>query len=285
LCINYTNEHLQHHFNDFVFTSEQKFYTEQCIQWEFITFPDNQEVLDLLEKKRTGLFALCDEQVKFPKASNKTLLRKFYEHCRAHPRFYVGNSEEARDEFVVKHFAGPVKYSSANFLEKTYVVVNPDMAFLLQISRYPLVAQLYDFCRVDVSAAGGVGGAGRKIAKIFTLGGEFRRQLDELMRNIKDTTPHYIRCQKPNAENVQSNFNPNLVIEQLRCNGVLEAVRVSRSEYPNRFTLEQFGKRYRGVCHASSVSKPWALIMLINFAESWPLRYPWILNLCPLEMR
>ena len=127
LCINYTNETLQQHFNQFVFKHEQALYEREGISWSFIRFPDNSDVLDLLENRRSGLFAICDEQLRFPKSTDKTCVNKFYEKCTEHSRFSAGSKEKADNMFHVHHFAGPVLYSSHKFLEKNHDVVRPDM--------------------------------------------------------------------------------------------------------------------------------------------------------------
>ncbi|CAL5361236.1 unnamed protein product [Camellia sinensis] len=49
-CINFTNEKLQQHFNQHVFKMEQEEYTTEEINWSYIEFVDNQDVLDLIEK-------------------------------------------------------------------------------------------------------------------------------------------------------------------------------------------------------------------------------------------
>ena len=282
LCINYTNEHLQHHFNAFVFDDEQKLYKVQNIQWSFIKFPDNREILDLLEGKQ-GIFALCDEQVLFPRATDLTLVRKFYEFCKEHPRFYAGASHIGKNNFVIKHFAGPVTYSSDGFLEKNHDVVRKDMAQLLEGSTVSLVSQLHDFFRMDdVIAEVGFQSPlkherrNTRVGKIYTVSGEFRRQLEELMDNINKTSPHYIRCIKPNSSNVPDVLEEPLVVDQLRCNGLLEAVRVSRAGYPNRFTFSQFGRRYACISEVP-MEGPWdkdSVKPLLNQIVSQILAHP-----------
>ncbi|XP_041993696.1 myosin-11-like isoform X2 [Salvia splendens] len=59
-CINFTNEKLQQHFNQHVFEMEQEEYIKEEIAWSYIDFVDNQDVLDLIEKKPGGI-ALLDE--------------------------------------------------------------------------------------------------------------------------------------------------------------------------------------------------------------------------------
>ena len=232
-------------------------YEREGIEWSFIQFPDNADILELLENRRSGIFALCDEQVRFPKATDLTLVSKIYEHCAGHNRFIAGPKEKANNVFIVKHFAGPVCYSSQQFLEKNHDVVRLDMAQVVKLSLNSLVVKLFDYMRVDDLDIVSIGksGADKKglpvparrgslTGKISTLSAEFRVQLEELMTKINATSPHYVRCLKPNSRNVGDIFDPNLVIGQLRCGGVLEAVRVSRAGYPNRYTFEQFVARY-----------------------------------------
>jgi myosin-5 len=261
---------LQQHFNQFVFKHEQILYEREGVEWSFIQFPDNADILELLENRRTGIFALCDEQVRFPKATDLTLVSKIYEHCSTHPRFSAGPTERANHVFVVKHFAGPVAYSSHCFLEKNHDVVRSDMADILKTSSCSFINGLFSFLRVDDngpapaasgsakpgerrgSAAGGARRASMS-GKISTLSGEFRVQLEDLMQKINGTAPHYVRCLKPNTSNVGDVFEPQLVIGQLRCGGVLEAVRVSRAGYPNRYSFDHFVNRYEQLGHAAGV--------------------------------
>lgn len=258
------------HFNQFVFKHEQILYEKEGIEWSFIQFPDNADILELLENRRTGIFALCDEQVRFPKATDLTLVSKIYENCSSHLRFFAGPKERADNVFVVKHFAGPVAYSSQYFLEKNHDVVRSDMADLLKMSNSVFVNGLFSFLRVDeVTAQGGKSadrskssasiqqGTGNRRSslsgRISTLSGEFRVQLEDLMMKINATSPHYVRCLKPNTRNAGDAFDPQLIIGQLRCGGVLEAVRVSRAGYPNRYSFDHFIHRYEQLGYAFGV--------------------------------
>lgn len=220
------------------------------------------------------MFAICDEQVRFPKATDITLIHKLYEKCSTHSRFFAGSKEKADNVFVVKHFAGPVKYSSISFLEKNQDVVRPELANVANNSSCKLVCELSDFFRIDdallnkanplairkqssrniqqtsqKSISGGVASSTTSARTTLhnrtkTLGGEFRGQMEELMANINTTSPHYIRCLKPNTNNVSNEFDSPLIVNQLRCGGVLEAVRVSRAGYSKRFTFDVFFRRY-----------------------------------------
>lgn len=77
-----------------------------------------------------------------------------------------------------------------------------------------------------------------------TVAAQFSSQLRELRSRIDTTVPHYIRCLKPNDELVPNYFDPKMIVEQLRCGGVLEAVRVSRAGYSTRYPHDVFQARY-----------------------------------------
>ena len=54
------------------------------------------------------------------------------------------------------------------------------------------------------------------------------------MDTLFSTTPHYIRCIKPNDEKLAFTFEPKRAIQQLRACGVLETIRISAAGYPSR---------------------------------------------------
>eukprot|EP01031_Cornospumella_fuschlensis_P032572 gene32572-39384_t len=248
LCINYTNETLQQHFNAFVFEHEQQLYTTEGIQWEFVSFPDNKDTLDLLENKLKGIFSICDDQSRFNWATSITLCNKLYEICASHKQFFAGAYEKARFLFVVKHYAAQVTYDSSGFIEKNNDLVSEDMIGLLRSSQSKLLVGLVDLLKVGDDGGNHPPTPGTKSKdKCQTVGSEFRRQLKDLMTNVSLTTPHYVRCIKPNAQNKAAIYDHTLVCMQLKCCGVIEAVRVSRAGFPNRFTCGDFVERYRGV--------------------------------------
>jgi myosin heavy subunit len=145
LCINYTNETLQQHFNQFVFEYEQSLYEAERIDWSFVAFPDNKETLDLLENKQKGIFAVCDDQSRFQWATNLTLVNRMYEAMNSHPRFLASHAERSRSQFCVLHYAGTVCYDSAGFLEKNSDMISMDMLRLLRSSSEPMLTNLLVF--------------------------------------------------------------------------------------------------------------------------------------------
>lgn len=49
LLINYCNETLQRHFNRHLFEVEQELYSNEGVDWSYITFNDNRPCLELIE--------------------------------------------------------------------------------------------------------------------------------------------------------------------------------------------------------------------------------------------
>ena len=95
---------------------------------------------------------------------------------------------------------------------------------------------------------------------VVSVSTQFKMQLAELMSKVSSTMPHYIRCLKPNDENVPDKFHRRRTTEQLRYGGVLEAVRVARSGFPVRLSHQDFFARYRCVAnpfnkHTASLPK------------------------------
>lgn len=172
---------------------------------------------------------MLDDECKLPGASDEKLASRLFKALEGHHRFSSNPAQKRDSKFCVRHYAGPVVYSTLTFVDKNKDESPKEANSLIKASTIPLLARIFE---CEESSGGGDGG-GRKNsggkADMKTVGGQFREQLLSLMEKIYSTTPHYIRCLKPNDENVPDNFNRNRTTEQLRYGGVLEAVRVARS--------------------------------------------------------
>ncbi|KAM7476630.1 hypothetical protein LguiB_023873 [Lonicera macranthoides] len=232
LCINLTNEKLQQHFNQHVFKMEQEEYTKEEINWSYVEFVDNQDVLDLIEKKPGGIIALLDEACMFPKSTHETFAQKMYQTYKAHKRF--SKPKLARTDFTINHYAGDVTYQADYFLDKNKDYVVAEHQALLDASKCHFVANLFPPLPEETS----------KQSKFSSIGTRFKQQLQSLMETLSTTEPHYIRCVKPNAvlkPGIFENFN---VLNQLRCGGVLEAIRISCAGYPTKRAFDEFLDRF-----------------------------------------
>ncbi|KAI7727736.1 hypothetical protein M8C21_005995 [Ambrosia artemisiifolia] len=219
-CINFTNEKLQQHFNQHVFKMEQEEYTKEAINWSYIEFVDNQDVLDLIEK------------VMFPKSTHETFAQKLYQTFPKNKRFI--KPKLSRTSFTISHYAGEVTYLADQFLDKNKDYVVAEHQDLLTASKCPFVVGLFPPLPVDSS----------KSSKFSSIGSRFKLQLQSLMETLSTTEPHYIRCVKPNSVLKPAIFENINIIQQLRCGGVLEAIRISCAGYPTRRTFDEFLLRF-----------------------------------------
>ncbi|KAL9258484.1 Myosin-9-like protein [Drosera capensis] len=232
-CINYTNEKLQQHFNQHVFKMEQEEYTKEQIDWSYIEFVDNQDVLDLIEKKPGGVITLLDEACMFPKSTHETFSQKLYQTFTKHKRFI--KPKLSRTDFTIAHYAGEVQYQSDQFLDKNKDYVVPEHQDLLSASKCTFVAGLFPPIPEETT----------KSSKFSSIGSRFKLQLQQLMETLNSTEPHYIRCVKPNNVLKPAIFENVNVMQQLRCGGVLEAIRISCAGYPTRRTFFEFINRFK----------------------------------------
>jgi myosin V len=257
ICINYCNEALQQQFNAFVLKNEQQEYKREGIEWSFIEFPENQDVLDLIEKRGSGILSILDDQCRAPGTSDKAFALDLYKKCQGQARFTATRKQTATLHFSVHHYAGPVEYTTAGFTEKNRDELPKEAIDLLTHSMNPFIRTLagmleepailatsekdvdgispYKMRRMDSSS----------VVSRTTVGGQFRRQLKDLRAKIDVTSPHYIRCLKPNDHLVPDHYDTAVVAEQLRCGGILEAVRVARAGFTQHYPHHDFVRRYR----------------------------------------
>ena len=255
LCINYCNESLQQQFNRFVFKLEQQEYIREGINWSMIEFEDNQDILDLIETKHGGILTLLDEQCKLGMRCNeKTFLSAVYKtHLSAeesNKRFNANKKQQSQGKFAIVHYAGVVEYDTAGFLEKnkdempmvaSELFTNSSFVFIQDIGKhFSTKMKVNDADAIPTNATP----SKRSSISRMSVGGQFSNQLHKLRRRIDETHPHYIRCLKPNDRLQPGRIDLDIVVDQLRCGGILEAIRVSRAGFPHRYTFDQFYSRF-----------------------------------------
>ncbi|XP_017341612.1 unconventional myosin-Vc [Ictalurus punctatus] len=248
-CINYANEKLQQQFNLHVFKLEQEEYMKEDIPWTLIDFYDNQPVIDLIEAKM-GILDLLDEECLFPQGTDENWLQKLYNFLSSKPMFE--KPRLSNEAFVIHHFADRVEYQCKGFLEKNRDTLYEEMLDVMRASKFPLLADFFHekepnsvhpLNRAKVKAARpGVKPANKQLRT--TVGDKFRSSLYLLMETLNATTPHYVRCIKPNEEKLPFEYDSKRVVQQLRACGVLETVRISAQSYPSRWTYIEFYSRY-----------------------------------------
>ncbi|XP_018609412.1 unconventional myosin-Vb isoform X3 [Scleropages formosus] len=254
-CINYANEKLQQQFNSHVFKLEQEEYMKEQIPWTLIDFYDNQPCIDLIEAK-LGILDLLDEECKVPKGTDQNWAQKLYDHHSSSNHFQ--KPRMSNTSFIVVHFADKVEYQCDGFLEKNRDTVYEEQINILKASKFQLVADLFQEAK-EGSTTSVTTSKGSKInvrpvkpspkppnrEHRKTVGHQFRNSLHLLMETLNATTPHYVRCIKPNDDKEAFSFDSRRAVQQLRACGVLETIRISAAGYPSRWTYMDFFNRYR----------------------------------------
>ncbi|XP_029425157.1 myosin-14 isoform X2 [Nannospalax galili] len=253
LCINYTNEKLQQLFNHTMFVLEQEEYQREGIPWTFLDFGlDLQPCIDLIERPANppGLLALLDEECWFPKATDKSFVEKVAQEQGGHPKFQRPRHLRDQADFSVLHYAGKVDYKANEWLMKNMDPLNDSVAALLHQSTDRLTAEIWKDVEgivglEQVSSLGDGPPGGRPRRGMFrTVGQLYKESLSRLMATLSNTNPSFVRCIVPNHEKRAGKLEPKLVLDQLRCNGVLEGIRICRQGFPNRILFQEFRQRY-----------------------------------------
>nr|CAB3492369.1 unnamed protein product [Digitaria exilis] len=232
-----------------VFKMEQEEYTKEEIDWSYIQFVDNQEILDLIEKKPGGIIALLDETCMLRNSTHETFAEKLYQKFKDNPHF--SKPKFSRSDFTIHHYAGnvgnmifiivcmpylglaEVTYQTDLFLDKNIDYAVNEHQVLLNASKCSFVSSLFPPCEEST-----------KSTKFTSIGSNFKQQLQSLLETLSATEPHYIRCVKPNNVLKPAIFENSNVLQQLRCGGVLEAIRISCLGYPTRRTFYEFVNRF-----------------------------------------
>ncbi|XP_067399611.1 myosin-IIIb-like isoform X2 [Emydura macquarii macquarii] len=251
LCINLANEQLQHFFNYHIFQLEQAAYQEEGLPWEAIIFNNNKPILDLFLAKPLGLLSLLDEQSSFPQATDKTFVDKLNSTFKGNSHFQ--SRRGCVLEFSIIHYAGTVQYASSGFLEKNRDTLPANIRGLFINSVTPLLSVLFT---ATVSRTGTL--MPHVKAKVLpgtddnfnstrkqSVGAQFRHSLSVLMERMYSANPYFVRCIKPNSQKDPGIVDSQVMLQQLRYNGLLETIQIRRNGFSWRPSFEEFAERYR----------------------------------------
>jgi myosin VI len=271
-CINFANEQLQKFFNKSVVESEQEEYMREAVPWAPVPIADNQDVIDLISSTPTGIVALLDAACQQPKGNDAIFVHNLFQEHPKHMRLKIARSRrlsishfafsksqmqqllsskapapaatkrhanrgrERFSGFTILHYAGKVCYNSTGFVAKNKDVGHPDTIKVMASSGNKVVTQLL----TEPETKSGK----RSRSMKATVGKQFLRQLDSLMKTLYDTQPHYVRCMNPNQFKRNRTFDAEYVRPQLRCGGLVEALRILKLGYPSRVSYNEIYTRY-----------------------------------------
>ncbi|KAF8634039.1 hypothetical protein AX17_004304 [Amanita inopinata Kibby_2008] len=256
LLINYTNEKLQQFFNHHMFVLEQEEYAREGINWDYVNFGlDLQPTIDLIEAtgNTIGILSCLDEECIMPKATDVTFTNKLHsmwagnvDDDELHPGRYKYEPSRFEMGFIIQHYAGKVEYRTDGWLEKNKDPLNDNISRVLAASSERYVASLFAEYGDAPSVRTNALGKKRVLKKgaFRTVAQRHKEQLSSLMAQLQATQPHFVRCIVPNTHKKPGRVDVPLVLDQLRCNGVLEGIRIARLGYPNRLPFVEFRQRY-----------------------------------------
>merc|ERR1719393_9632 len=245
ICINYVNEKLQQFFNQHMFTLEQEEYVREGLDWANVDFGMNlQPCIDMFEKPMC-LLAVFEEESLFPKATDETfknklmtnMLGKWSQFAKPNPR------PDPDAHFAVIHYAATVSYNLTGWLEKNKDPLNDTIVEMIKNGSNALMVQCFaDHPGQPLEAPKDQDRKKKGGGK--TVSSYFKGQLDDLMTTLYKTEPHFIRCVVPNTHKIPGGVEPDLVMHQYQCNGVLAGIAICRAGFPNKMVYAEFKSRY-----------------------------------------
>jgi myosin-5 len=261
LCINYANEKLQQKFTKDIFQAVQEEYKFEGIALKDIKYDDNTDVLDLIEG-RGGLLSILNEECVRPKGSDREFVYKA-KNANKGSSCLINDKLMGPMDFGIHHYAGKVVYYADGFLSRNVDTISPDLIAAAKKSSNDIIANhLQNDAMMNGSAATPQVAVstgprrGKSNIASDTVWTKFRTQLNSLMKMLNETQSRYVRCVKPNTLKKPLVMQHMTTVEQLRCAGVVAAVTISRSAFPNRLDhracLERFkllqgkGKKDKG---------------------------------------
>ena len=241
-CINYCNEKLQQFFNQRILKDEQELYMKEGLGVKNVSFVDNQDCIDLIETKGSGIFSLLDEESKLPKPNYQHFTEQIFHRNSSHFRLALPRKSKLKehreigddDGFLIRHFAGAVCYQTRHFIEKNNDALHASLEALVQDCRNPFVRAIFSSGEQDSSQRQGK-------LNFISVGSKFNKQLGELMEKLRSTGTNFIRCIKPNVKMVAQLFEAPSVLSQLQCAGMTSVLELMQQVIKQKVVFEYVG--------------------------------------------
>lgn len=258
-CINFCNERLQQYFNYHVLKTEQELYLKEGLLWDPVELPDNQDAIDLIQgvSGKIGIMGVLDSSCVQPKADDVTFTSNLFKQCFSRKLKAVktrsgrstGGRQEPINGFSVQHYAGTVTYNAASFLTKNADQAHPDTVALFCSSRDEVCANIYSSLNAR--------NAERKqttvkATSVQFIGSMFAENLNSLVRTLDLTNPFFIRCIKPNTVKKPKQFDPEYVRPQLRCGGLIQALKIIKCGFPVRVAYSKIWELFGSILNGCS---------------------------------
>merc|ERR1711971_1113215 len=255
ICINYVNEKLQQFFNSHMFTLEQEEYVKEGLDWANCDFGMDLGPCIAMFEKPMALLAIFEEESLFPKATDQTFCEKLHSNLLGKWANFAKPTPRPDPDahFAVIHYAATVSYNLTNWLEKNKDPLNDTIVELMKNGGNAMAIQCFaDHPGQPLEAPKDQDRKKKGGGK--TVSSYFKDQLDDLMTPLYKTEPHFIRCVVPNTHKIPGGVEPDLVMHQYQCNGVLAGIAICRAGFPNKTLYPKFKARYN-IMAAGAVAK------------------------------
>ncbi|CAJ0961407.1 unnamed protein product, partial [Mesorhabditis belari] len=242
---------LSNFFNERILKQEQELYEKEGLGVEKITYVDNQDCIDLFERRGSGMLDLLDEEMRLPKPLPIHFTSAVHEANKKHFRLDTPRKsllKEHRgmrddDGLLVRHFAGTVCYETAQFIEKNNDALHASLEAIFETSNTPLIKELFE---QSLESSVFSQNRGKKLV-VPSVGSKFRSQLTLLLEKLNTTGTHFVRCVKPNSSMSAWIFEGSSVLSQLRCAGMGSVLKLMQSGYPSRTGFSELYNMYSPV--------------------------------------
>jgi myosin-6 len=263
LFINFANEQLHQHFAISLFKTEMEIYAREGIVCPVIEWEDNTECLEMIAgKSPNSIFNALAEHSRLPKSNDEGMTEKLLADNRKNkfifpPKLTSGSGGKGqrlthKEAFVVTHFAGDVVYRTEGWLRKNTDTLHEDLQVCMSSSTSPILSKLFSVGTIN-AITGGARGGGKRAGYVAE---KYARQLEELMRTLRASHSHFVRCIKPNHQQEPHRFVNDLVLSQLRNSGMVDAVRLLSAGYSTRLPFETLEKQFKPLAPAKFQKLP-----------------------------
>lgn len=260
---------MQHFYNTHIFKSSIESCREEGIVCETeIDYVDNVPCIDLISSLRTGLLSLLDGECSARGSAESYVYKMFMQHRNSirlvhpHEKNNADNTKQyEKRRFIIRHFAGQVKYDAKDFLDANRDIISDDLVsiFCKHNCNFGFASHLFGselrilygnenslpngrwFRIAPTSHTDLIGGD----EPVSTLTQDFHTRLDNLLRTLVMSRPHFIRCLRSNDIEKSYFFDRNSITGQIRALQVLETCNLMSNGYPHRMRFKQFIIRYK----------------------------------------
>lgn len=221
-CINWCNEKIYDEFIKTTFENQKNIFIEEEINVDktnlnIKNLRMNKSNIEMIEKK-CGLADLIAEE-SFLNGKCENLCIKIENILKLVIKY--------GDTFEFKHFVGSIDYNTRQFVEK-----NKEKGNLQLLSKTQ-----YLFRDTDVNES-------KALDPLKNVVGAFRQSLNKLFDILNSTQIKYIKCIKPNQTKDVLNFDVKTINSQLKVNGILQTIQLSKHLYPCYMFKDEFLEKY-----------------------------------------